>query len=238
MKILTQAQSLPEVAAEWLVTNEQDWQTLVRQECRHTSHKLHMLTRSLYLSAGEILPCKLNQNVEACLLLIGQLKVSAEIFSKLSQALKLHKQQNGTRRVIFAKANKSIELLEFLLLKSDHYILNPKTSVVRDIKKAPVFLDMLHKSYSQTNDRNNTTININSLCERLVDVERWQKMKNNFTSWNYNRTHSVKGLSITGEAAASLKHVQSEVGLANASDAVLFLVGKYRQSQPDKSGCE
>jgi hypothetical protein len=232
MKIFEQARLQPEVAAQWLVTNEDDWQVLVRKECRHTSHKLHLLTRGLNLSAGEILPCKLFQNVEACLVLIGQLKVSDEIFSNLSKELKGAKQKNRKRRVIFAKPNKSLELLEFLLLKSEQYILDPKNSVVSDIKQAPAFLEMLHKSFSQTEDRCETAININSLCERLVDLERWQKLKNNFTSWHYNRSNNVKGLSITGDAASSLKEVQTEAGLSTASETVLYLVDHYRNTKP------
>lgn len=231
MKIMDQAREQPEVAAAWLVNNEQDWQALVRKECRHSSHKLHLLTRGLYLSAGDVLPCKLHQNVSACLEVIGNLEVSSQIFAKLSLAMKEHKQTKGSRKVIFAKPNKSLELLEFLMLKSDQYILNAKTSVVLDIKQAPAFLEMLHKSYSQTEDREETAININSLCERLVDVGRWQKMKNNFTSWHYNKMNDVRGLSITGVAAASLKDVQSEVGLSTASDTVLYLVGQYRKGK-------
>ena len=228
MKIIEQAKAQPEAAAEWLVNNEQEWQIPVRQECRHTSHKLHLLTRGLHVSAGDVLAFKLFQNVEACLLLIASLNSAPDIFAKLSKYLKKNKSQTGNRKTIFAKPNKSLELLEFLLLKSDYYILNPNTSIVREIQQAPAFLEMLHRCYNQTEDRTETAININSLCEMFVDVERWQKLKNNFTSWQYNKVNNVKGLSISGEAAKSLKEIQSETGLSNTSETVLHLVEHYR----------
>lgn len=231
MKIFEQAKAQPELVAEWLVKNEQEWQVLVRQECRHSSHKLHLLTRRINLSAGDVLPCKIFEKVESCLTLIGELESAPTIFASLSQHLKEKKLATGHRRTIFAKPNKSLELLEFILQKSDHYILNPKTTVVRDMREAPAFLEMLHRSYNQTEDRIETAININYLCERIVDIERWQKLKNNFTSWQYNKANEVKGLSITGEAAKSLKDIQAEIGLSSTSETVLHLVEQYKKNR-------
>lgn len=225
----------PEVVVEWIEKNSDKIQAMIRNCDRHMAHKFGLVTRSMYINLYQVLPSELKKSALEAIKWLNELENADEILTFIAAGIKKERSKYTKSRVVYAQENNSLELMQYLIIKYDQHILNPEKSVVIDPKRAPEFLEMLHRSFSHTQDRSETALNISVLCERFVDPEKWKKLKNNFTSWNYNQSHDVKGLSLSGKALKALKDVHKECGFPAMSNTVVYLCEMHEKQKKNSN---
>ncbi len=159
--------------------------------------------------------------LDIILQLCGGLKCFGEIEEQFNGYLKTM----NKRKASFVKADRSAELLAFLIEKHETYILNATTTVLTRPKDDVVmFMEQLHHLNVTYENAASLTAPFNDLCELFVDRGRWVLMKNNFNSYRYNQRHRIQGASLTQDAIDLLKDAQGRLGTATLSETIMEVV--------------
>lgn len=157
--------------------------------------------------------------------IILQMCGGLKCFGGIEQQFNGYLKTMNKRKASFVKADRSAEILVFLIEKHETYILNSTTTVlIRPKDDAAMFMEQLHQLNVTYENAASLTAPFNELCEQFVDRGRWVLMKNNFNSYRYNQRHRIQGASLTQEAIELLKDAQARLGTATLSDTITEVV--------------
>lgn len=207
--------------ALWLSDSELDVRDFFyKEDNQDTVSRIMELIGAVKLSESVVLVQELESLANQVLALAEELGLKEALLELFSL------DYQPERRSSFVKASSAIEVLTFLIEKSDKYLLNHTTSILKEGVSLQDAIELLHRInvMSQSHEKAEVADNINHFCACYVDKGRWVLFKRDYYKHKHHVKTGKKTASLNGEAIDMLKKTQALLGLGNLSDTVLELV--------------
>lgn len=150
----------------------------------------------------------------------------ADKFHLKQGLLDLYSRCQPKRSTKYVKDTLAIELLSFLVEKSQKYLLDQTSSILKAGASMEDAVTLLHRinAISKPENEANVAMNLNNFCELYVDHDRWLMLKRDYYKHKHNTKMNKKTTTLNGEALDALRKAQTKLGVESLSEAVLTLV--------------